>query len=137
MICRLLEFTMDNRISLKNKACDICEKQNTGKCKFCNDCEVNLTHDKFSWTICRKIKFNDCVVNFKEPYTNMESALKLIHPVFDDIWIILKKNNFILVDCVGTHKLHPTIDCANEYLGKACHYIGRKLTLGDFDNVHN
>lgn len=141
MFCHLFKLFERTTIPLHEfESCDkSCKYYKDEKCDVCIVKNESLTNNKFGWLI-------DCLVYFKVPAesksknTRYVSALSIIHPAEQDIWIIYslkysKKDD----DWTPVYKYYQSGDikefdslmACNTYLRKIG-FVGRKLLDSDF-----
>ena len=137
MICRLFEFATDNGFSHKEKMhVPDCEFYKDSKCSICYDLNILLTHEKYSWNLSRKLKFDKPFSGFpKDSFKEVICALKLIHPVYETIWIVQKKFmdgvNYTITS--GSKVLTTmTVKEVNQLLKSDYNYTGKDIHEGDF-----
>jgi len=145
MFCRLYELKVLTGIDLsaENEVCiDSCPYcKDSGVCSISEEVNIPLSKEKFGWRISNKIAFEEPIPS-KNGNTFYCNFIRLIHPIFSDIWIvrILKKDGetiSYLVYYTGKHTdTFKSLESANKILKEKYKLNGRNIKEEDF-NVYN
>lgn len=141
MICKLFELQeTTGMIKFKNCSPDtkICPDCGGSTCRYMEMIEEPLVENKkFDWILNRKVKIPEGSV-LEKSHLGCVLALQLMHPIQDDIWVILMKprkggqfDRYVVI-CGNKESICDYIKKANQVLRDRFNYEGRDLTKDDF-----
>ena len=142
MFCRLFDFENDTGIKIVDtQKCEssICDYYNGKFCEVYQDVSISLfPKEKYNWNIVRKIQMKD--FDILEDEETLQSAIKLMHPKNDSIWLAQwvsknKMNEIVYTYSIlisGNENKFDDLFLLNFSLKKSINYEGRKIDLQDF-----
>lgn len=142
MFCRLFDFENDTGIKIVNtQKCEssICDYYNGTFCEVYQDTSISLfAKEKYNWNIVRKIQMKG--FDILEDEETLQSAIKLMHPKNDSIWIVQwiskdksGKELFSYSSIFnGAESRFDDLFLLNNFMKRNINYEGRKIDLQDF-----
>jgi len=141
MFCHLYKFKLATGFEIiPTESCvpQCSYYMDNGECSICKNVEISLLNkQKLSWNITKIIHIDNVELSLDDEV--LVGAIKLIHPKYDTIWILLwkildennKEKSIYSIIMKSEFKFY-NIEHLNRYLINKCKYDGRPLIGNDF-----